>query len=209
MHDFFYIIVKRDFYTAIYWELLYLWSNLKTFIMINEIIKRNGITFGVLIGIVSALITATIYAIDLNLFASWWIGMSSILIYLILGIILLSKTKKEIKTIFTFKDAFTTYFIAAVVGILISVLFNVLLFNVIDPSAKETLHEITMKITSNMMQKFGAPASAINEALAKMRETNPYSTIELLKGSVFSIIFSSIFGLILAAFFKTRSSQNN
>ena len=202
-------MVKRDFYTGIYWELLYLCSNLKILIMINEIIKRNGITFGVLIGIVSALITATIYAIDLNLFASWWIGISSILIYLILGIILLSKTKKEIKTIFTFKDAFTTYFIAAVVGILISVLFNVLLFNVIDPSAKETLHEITIKLTSTMMQKFGTPASAINEAVAKMRETNPYSTIELLKGSVFSIIFSSIFGLILAAFFKTRVTQNN
>jgi hypothetical protein len=37
--------------------------------MINEIIKKNGITFGVIMGIVSALITATIYAIDLNLFS--------------------------------------------------------------------------------------------------------------------------------------------
>ena len=175
--------------------------------MINEIIKRNGITFGVLIGIVSSLITATIYAIDLNLFSSWWIGITSIIVYLILGIVLLSKTKKEVKTVFTFKDAFTTYFIAAVIGILISTLFNVLLFNVIDPSAKDTLLEITMKITANMMQKFGTPASVINEAISKLKETNPYSTIELLKGSIFSIIFSSIFGLILAAFFKTRSTH--
>ena len=175
--------------------------------MINEIIKRNGITFGVLIGIVSSLITATIYAIDLNLFSSWWIGITSIIVYLVLGIVLLSKTKKEIKTIFTFKDAFTTYFIAAVIGILISTLFNVLLFNVIDPSAKDKLLEITMKITANMMQKFGTPASVINEAIAKLKETNPYSTIELLKGSIFSIIFSSIFGLILAAFFKSKSTQ--
>ena len=120
---------------------------------------------------------------------------------------LLSKTKKEVKTVFTFKDAFTTYFIAAVIGILISTLFNVLLFNVIDPSAKDTLLEITMKITANMMQKFGTPASVINEAISKLKETNPYSTIELLKGSIFSIIFSSIFGLILAALFKTRSTQ--
>ena len=175
--------------------------------MINEIIKRNGITFGVLIGIVSSLITATIYAIDLNLFSSWWIGITSIIVYLILGIVLLSKTKKEVKTVFTYKDAFTTYFIAAVIGILISTLFNVLLFNVIDPSAKDKLLEITMKITANMMQKFGTPASVINEAISKLKETNPYSTIELLKGSIFSIIFSSIFGLILAAFFKTRSTQ--
>ena len=175
--------------------------------MINEIIKRNGITFGVFIGITSSLITATIYAIDLNLFTSWWIGITSIVIYLILGITLLSKTKKEVKTIFTFKDAFTTYFIATFIGILISVLFNILLFNVIDPSAKETLHQITIKLTANMMQKFGTPASVINEAITKLRETNPYSVIELLKGSVFSIVFSSIFGLILAAFFKSKSTQ--
>jgi hypothetical protein len=35
--------------------------------MINETIKKNGLTFGILSGIVSALITSTIYAIDLNL----------------------------------------------------------------------------------------------------------------------------------------------
>ena len=60
--------------------------------MINEIIKKNGVTFGVLTGIVSAVITATIYAVDLNLFVSWWVGIVSILIYLAIGIVLLSKT---------------------------------------------------------------------------------------------------------------------
>ena len=175
--------------------------------MINEIVKKNGITFGVIIGIVSALITATIYAVDLNLFTSWWIGVLSILTYLILGIVLLVKTKKELNGVFSFKNAFTTYFIAIVIGILISVLFNILLFNVIDPSAKETVNELIIKYTMNMMQKLGAPASSINEALAKMKENDPYSPFELLKGSVFTILFSSLFGLILAAFFKSKSTQ--
>ena len=175
--------------------------------MINEIIKKNGITFGVTIGIVSALITATIYAIDLNLFTSWWIGVLSILTYLVLGIVLLSKTKRELNGVFSFKDAFTTYFIAILIGILISTLFNILLFNFIDPSAKDTLNDLMIKYTVNMMQKFGTPASAINEAIAKLKENSPCSTVELLKGSVFSIVFSSIFGLILAAFFKSKSTQ--
>ena len=181
--------------------------NSKSVTMINETIKKNGIAFGITIGIVSALITSTIYAIDLNLFTSWWIGVLSILTYLILGIVLLSKTKKGLNNVFSFKDAFTTYFIATLIGILISTLFNVLLFNVIDPSARETLNELMIKYTVNMMQKFGTPASAINEAIAKLKENNPYSTLELLKGSVFSIVFSSIFGLILAAFFKSKSTQ--
>lgn len=175
--------------------------------MINEIIKKNGVTFGVLTGIVSAVITATIYAVDLNLFVSWWVGIVSILIYLAIGIVLLSKTKKEMNGIFVFKDAFTTYFICAIIGIAIGTTFNILLFNVIDPSAQDTLKEITIKNAVAMMQKFNSPAAAINEMIAKMKENNPYSVIELVKGSVFSIVFSAIIGLIMAAFFKSKSQE--
>jgi hypothetical protein len=175
--------------------------------MINEVIKKNGITYGVMIGIASTLITATIYAIDLNLFTAWWMRLIGIAISVTISIILLSKTKKELNGVFSFKDAFTTYFIAAVVGILISTSFNILLFNVIDPSAKDTLSELMIKYTVNMMQKFGSPASVINETIEKMKLSNPYSTIELLKGSVFAIVISCIFGLIFAAFFKSKTTQ--
>lgn len=175
--------------------------------MINEVIKKNGITYGVMIGIASALITATIYAVDLNLFTAWWVGLVGIAISLTISILLLSKTKKDLNGIFPFKDAFTTYFIAAVIGILISTLFNILLFNVIDPGAKETVHELVIKYTVEMMQKFGSPASVINETIAKMKLNNPYSTFELLKGSAFAIVISSVFGLIFAAFFKSKSTQ--
>lgn len=175
--------------------------------MINEVIKKNGITYGVMIGIASTLITATIYAIDLNLFTAWWMGLIGIAISLTISIILLSKTKKELNGIFSFKDAFTTYFIAAVIGILISTTFNIILFNVIDPAAKDTLSELMIKYTVNMLQKFGTPASAINETIEKMKLSNPYSTVELLKGSVFAIVISSIFGLIFAAFFKSKTIQ--
>jgi len=173
----------------------------------NEIIKKNGVSFGVMTGVLSALITAAIYAIDLNLFVKWWLGIIIILVYLIIGIVLLSKTKKELKGIFTFKEAFTTYFISAVIGIVISVGFNILLFNVIDPSAKDTINEIVIKYTAETMQKFGAPSVAVNEAIKKMQENNPYSTIELLKSSVFSIGGSALFGLLLALIFKSKPSQ--
>jgi Protein of unknown function (DUF4199) len=173
----------------------------------NEIIKKNGVSFGVMTGILSALITAAIYAIDLNLFVKWWIGIVIMLVYIIIGIVLLSKTKKELKGVFTFKEAFTTYFISAVIGIVISVGFNILLFNVIDPSAKDTINEIVIKYTAETMQKFGAPSVAVNEAIKKMQENNPYSTIELLKSSIFTIGGSALFGLLLALIFKSKPSQ--
>jgi len=208
LSHFFLLKFKKLFSPRLYSELLYLWINFKTYInMINEVIKKNGITYGVMIGIASALITATIYAVDLNLFVSWWFGLLGLVINVTISIVLLSKTKKELNGIFPFKEAFTTYFIAAVIGILISTLFNIVLFNVIDPGAKDTLSEIMIKYTVGMLQKFGTPASTINETIAKMKITNPYSTLELIKGSVFAIVICAIFGLVFAAFFKSKSTQ--
>ncbi|MBC7493900.1 MAG: DUF4199 domain-containing protein [Flavobacterium sp.] len=174
----------------------------------NEIIKKNGITFGVISGVLSILTTTIIYVVDLELFVSPWIGLISILIYVTLGVVLLSKTKKDLKGQFVFKEAFTTYFIFAVVGIVISVLFNIILFNYVDPSAKETIKELSMKMMITMMQKFNAPASAVNEALKGLKENDQFSMGNLFKGGLTSILVSSIFGLILAAIFKTKTVTN-
>ncbi|WP_281298436.1 DUF4199 domain-containing protein [Flavobacterium limnophilum] len=173
----------------------------------NEIIKKNGISYGIITGIVSTLITASIYSIDLNLFTAWWVTVLSIASYIIISIVLLTKTKKDLKGVFSFKDAFTTYFISAVIGILISVVFNILLFNFIDPSVKDAIKEISIKYAVEMMHKFNAPSSAINEAVKKLQENDQFSIVELIKGSVSSIVFSALFGLLLALIFKSKPTQ--
>jgi hypothetical protein len=52
---------------------------------------------------------------------------------------------------FSFKT-FTTYFISALIGLVLSVCFNMLLFNVIDPGAKDTM-KLTIKymVAMNLM----------------------------------------------------------
>ncbi|AIG29935.1 DUF4199 domain-containing protein [Flavobacterium psychrophilum] len=172
----------------------------------NEIVKKNGINYGIITGVLSVLTTTLIYVIDLKLFTSTWLGFLSIAIYIIIGVVLLSKTRKDFKGSLAFKDAFTTYFVSAVIGILISVVFNIILFNYIDPSAKATIKELTMKYTVEMLQKFDTPAKVINETIKSLEENDQFAPLKLLQGSVFSIIFSALFGLVLAAFFKTKSS---
>ncbi len=173
----------------------------------NEIIKKNGITYGVIAGIVSVLITTIVYSVDLSLMTKWWFGIIVLAISIGISISLLSKTKKDLKGNFTFKEAFTTYFICSVIGTLISVLFTIILFNFIDPAAKETLKELILEFTKNIMQKMGAPASEMNKALKEIASKDSYSVVEQLKGSVFSIAFSAIIGLILAAIFKTKTPE--
>lgn len=174
----------------------------------NEIIKKNGVTFGIILGLFSVLFTTAIYVIDLKLFTSWWIGLFSIAVAIVIGIALELKTKKQLNGVFPFKDAFTVYFIAALVGTVVSTVYNYILFNIIDPGAKETLKEITMKYTSEMMEKFGAQAEQINEAMKKVAETDNYSIGNMLFGLAIALVLQAIFGLILAAIFKSKSPSS-
>ncbi|UQD56292.1 DUF4199 domain-containing protein [Flavobacterium sp. K5-23] len=177
--------------------------------MINEIIKKNGITYGIITGVALSLITAFMYAVDIELFIAWWTTLLSLSVFIVVPIILLSTTKKELNGVFTFKEAFTTYFISAVIGVLISVLFKIVLFNFIDPAIKDTLLDLTIKYLISTSEKFGVPASSLNETIKQLRETDPYSIVEQLKGSVFVIFFCAILGLIMAAIFKSKTSSQD
>ena len=75
------------------------------------------------------------------------------------------QTRKALVNNYSFKDAFTTYFIYAIIGIAISVVFNIILFNFIDPSAKETVKELSIEAAVEWMKKFNTPTSAIKEAV--------------------------------------------
>lgn len=171
----------------------------------NEIIKKNGITFGVIIGLFSILVTTLIYVIDLNLFVNIWLGLSTIAIYLLIGIIVVANTKKQLKGQITFKEAFTVYFIAAVVGGLLSTLFQILLFNIIDPAAKETIKDLSIKYTTQMMEKFNAPSASINETVEQLQNTDNYSPGNLFKGFAFSLIISAIYGALLGLIFRSKT----
>jgi hypothetical protein len=175
--------------------------------MINEIIKKNGLSFGIITGVILCLITTSMYAINLELFIAWWTTLLSFSVIIIVPMISLSKTKKELNGIFPYKEAFTTYFISAAIGLLISIAFKIILFNIIDPSVKDSLLDLTIKYLISTSEKFGVPVSALNETISKLKESDPFSITEQLKGSIFNLFFCAILGLIMAAFFKSKPSS--
>jgi len=170
----------------------------------NEIIKKNGITFGIIGGLLSIAITLYAYLVDLTIFGSLWLLLLVVIIYVVLNIVLLSKTKKELNNNFTFKEAFTTFFISMVIGVVISVIFNIILFNFIDLELAEKVKQVTMESTSSFMKKMGAPTSEIIKAVKQIEESDNYSIGKQIQGLFMNIVISSIFGLIFAAIFKSK-----
>lgn len=173
----------------------------------NEIVKKNGIKFGLISGIISVLVTATVYAVNIELFGSMMFGIGMVVFYLALGVYAVSVTKKEMNGNINFKEAFTTYFLFALIGIIIANLFNYILFNFIDTGAKDQLMEITIRKTVEFMEKFGTPKQAISDAVKQLQENDQYSIGSIIKGSTFSLLFSSVIGLIIAAIMKTKTKE--
>jgi Protein of unknown function (DUF4199) len=173
----------------------------------NEIIKKNAVTYGLILGLISIVSTTLLYVIDIKLFMNWWVGGISLLINIIIGVMLVIKTKSQLNNIITFKEAFSVYFIAGVLGSTISALYNYILFNFIDPQAKETLKEMTIKYTIEMMQKFGTPTDVLNQTIAEMQKSDNYSLGNIFMGLLTVYVVVAIFGLILAAILKSKSNQ--
>jgi selenophosphate synthase len=173
----------------------------------NEVIKKNGLNYGVIVGILMILITATMYAIDLKLFVNNWIGAVNFIIIITLGCISVSKSKKALGGFMSFKEAFSGFFICVAVGIGIQILFNTLLFNLIDPSAKETITEHMIEYTVNLMKGFGVPTDALKKAVEEIEKTDSFGPIGQLKAYFWQVLVYSLIGLIVALIFRNKTSQ--
>ena len=170
--------------------------------------KKISTSYGVYLGIALILIVVLAYAFDLSLFTKWWFGIGLLAFVIIMASMATSKAKKISASLFTFKDAYGAYFLTVFIGTLISLLFGVILFNVIDPQAAETLTELTIESSRKMMESFGAPESQIDAALQEMQENNQYSLMNQLKGYGFQLILYAIIGLIVALIFREKEPTN-
>jgi hypothetical protein len=176
----------------------------------NEIMKKNAVKYGIISGVVGIVFTTIIYSIDFKLFANLWLGFGVLMAYLLIGCILLSATKKENNGSLNFKEAFSTYFLSAVIGIAISSLFNILLFNIVDPTAPEQIKTILIDSQIQMLENYDVPREQMKESIKAMKEAEPqFSTLGILKSLVWSFLGSAIFGLILSAIFKSKSNTLN
>ncbi|ALM48403.1 hypothetical protein AMR72_05520 [Flavobacterium psychrophilum] len=171
----------------------------------NEIVKKNGLNFGVILGIVSILITVIIYVTDPTKFVSIWVGLGIILMNLIFGIFVIAKTKQALGGFITFKEAFTVYFITMALASLISIIFMYLLFNFIDPSIKETIMVATTEMTVNMMKNMGVKTEEIRKTVEAMREVDNFSILKQLQSYLGGLLIHTIIGLIVAAVMKKNN----
>ncbi len=166
--------------------------------------KKSASNYGLILGGILAVTVALLYSMSLESLTKWWLGIVLFLISLAIGIVSVAKSKSILGGFISFKEAFTSYFITIVIGLGISVLTSILIFNVVDPGAADYLNEQIIEINRSMMERFGMPEAEIDKALERVEGKNNYSAGNQLFSYLIQIVIYSVFGLLVALIMKRK-----
>lgn len=165
--------------------------------------------YGLYLGALLSLLTVVGYAVSLDLFTKVWFGISLLIVIIAFGVISTSKSKKSLGGYISFKDAFTSYFITILIGLVISALVSFIIFNVVDAEAANTLQQKIIETQVERLESFNVPNEVISQTVEKIEaKGNLYSIGNVLQSIVWQLAGFSIVGLIVAAIMKKRNPDS-
>ena len=130
----------------------------------NHVIK-----WGLITAAVSIILTMLLYVIDYTIMVQVKFLFISLAIYLGITIYAGIDYRKSIGGFMPFGSAWKHGFLVLALSGLVGTLFSLVLYNVIDPELPEKLVDASIENTRAIMENFGAPEEAMDEALEKAR----------------------------------------
>lgn len=165
---------------------------------------------GLIMGLVALAVTYIAYFIDSSLLASAWFALVALVIFFGLIIYFGKQYREEIGGFMSFGVAFNFSFIAILISGIVTLIGQILLYHVIDPTLPQVLADITFENSLKMMESFGQdpdalPPSALDEI--RISTASSFTLTGQLKNFGFALIFYAIIALILAAILKKRDKS--
>ncbi|MEQ3664983.1 MULTISPECIES: DUF4199 domain-containing protein [unclassified Olleya] len=174
----------------------------------EKTIKSIAINFGLYLGATLGGITVLAYALYLDLLTKWWLGILLFVIIIVYGIISVSKSKASLDGYISFKESFSSYFITVAIGVIISTLVSVLVFNFIDPEAAVALKEKTIEATLQIMKNFNAPEEEIAKTLDLMEaQKNQFALMPQIQSTAMFLVIQAVIGLIVSLIMKKTNED--
>lgn len=168
----------------------------------NPIVKKYALKFGRIGAAISVLFTLVAYLFANELFVTWYVGVLSLVVNFVLYLMAVLGAKKEMGGYISFKDSFSAFVVAAVINIVVTYVLNIVLFTVLDQDMAAQLQEMQIEKQVEMMETFGTPEEAMEEAITQLEENDLYSVESQLKGIMFAVLFAAVIGLLVAAVTK-------
>lgn len=171
--------------------------------------NSHAIKSGVMLSVISIVITLLFYLIDPTLLAKWWVGIGILVVSIVLVAYFGIQHRNEIGGYMAFGKAWVYSIQLLVVAGLIGTIFNILLYNVIDTELAEIVADEIVATQESMMSNFGMPEDQMDEALEKARvdTLDRFTVMGSLKGFFWGLIAYAVISLITGAIIKKKEPE--
>ncbi len=168
------------------------------------------VKYGLLLFLVSAILTFLKYFVNREWLFDTTIGMITGTVLSILFVVLAIRADRADDGGYSLGDGLKTGFLTYAIGTFLGLILMYVLMNFIDPQLIVEAQEYTIRVTENMLEKTAnimgiddaTKAEMIAEATKASKETNPFSIGNIALSYIFSLVFGLIIALIAAAIMK-------
>jgi len=137
------------------------------------------------------------------MFKNFWIGfIYQWLLPIALGVYAINGARKANGGFITYKTALGVSALGLILGTAAVVLFNALMYNVIDTDFKALMEEETLQFTYDILEKFGADDAQVEKAIAELEQRDSFGMMSQFKGLTIVSVFYLVLSLVLAAVMK-------
>ena len=171
--------------------------------------NSHAIKTGIILGVINIVLTLLIYIINPTSLAEWWFGLIMLAVALFLVSYLGIQHRNEIGGFMPFGQGWIYSIQAFVISGLIGTLFNILLYNIIDPELPAIVADQVVENSESMMRNFGMPEDQMDDALDKAREDTleRFTLTGSLTGFLWGLVISAILALITGAIIKKKEPE--
>lgn len=165
---------------------------------------QHGLRWAVIVGVVSILLTVVLYVIDYTLLVQLKVLFISLAIYFGFTIYAGIDYRKSAGGYLSYGKSWQHAMIIFAVSGLISSIFGLILYNVIDPELPANLTDAAIENQREMMLSFGAPEDQIDKAVedARERTANQFTPSGMATGYLVVLVVSAFMALITSLFVR-------
>ena len=172
---------------------------------INQLVWQHG----GLAALISVILSLVAYIIGVEALVGWPLGVAQSLLIIITMIVVSRTIRADEGGIINFSRLFGHIMIAVACLLVSSIVFNLVLFNLINPELIDTVADITLERVEGMMESFGLEEDLLEQTLSETESEirKGYTLSGSIVGLIYGSAFWGLIALIIAAIFK-RSPEN-
>jgi len=172
----------------------------------NGFDNRLALRFGIIGGLLFAVICIGCWAAGMNAFASFLMWYTWLPVIFVLFLIGAFQRRKQLGGYMSFRDALVFAFLAYVIYEIFYAIVTIVLYKAIDPHLQDKVMVVILDKTRTFMENMGAKQEDIDKAIDKAQLSNEgtYSIKQIFVGFGMSLIYDFVKSVIIAAITQRR-----